>query len=383
MKAGHPGRPGERMDNTKHFFSISQDFWRNKRVLITGHTGFKGSWLSIWLTKLGSRVYGLSNETKEKSLFIRAKVGNMIERDLRADIRSIENLREQIEAVQPDVVFHLAAQPLVTEGYEKPILTWETNVLGTLNVLECLREGKNNCAIVIVTTDKVYENREWCYGYREDDPLGGHDPYSASKAATEICVGSWRSSFCGELDFQNDNLAIATARAGNVIGGGDWGQGRLIPDIINSFVNGTDLALRNPESIRPWQHVLDSLSGYLILAEKMTCNNEDQFYKNRYAQAFNFGPRLESNISVRDIVRMSKEFWGDSSSELKIDGQYHEAKSLKLSIDKSHSMLGWLPTWDIIQSVERTINWYKKTEMLGCNHIDCCLSDIEAHENKH
>ena len=246
---------------------ISNNFWKNKRVLITGHNGFKGSWLSLWLLTMGAKVSGISLPTLYKpSLFDQLAIKDQLDHRI-LDIREKDKLSAAVKEINPDIVFHLAAQPLVLRSYKYPLETWETNVMGTIFLLEALRSLDKMCSAILITTDKVYRNDEWLFGYREDDPLGGFDPYSSSKAASELAIASWRSSFCGNLSHQNENLLIATARAGNVIGGGDWAKYRIIPDIIRSNINKKELIIRNKKSTRPWQHVFDCLSGYLYLGQ--------------------------------------------------------------------------------------------------------------------
>ena len=250
--------------------TINVDYWQGRKVLISGHTGFKGSWLGLWLSELGAKVTGIGLKTNsDKDLFRQLSLENRLQAHHIADIREFRAIREIVEENKPEVVFHLAAQPLVQESYRDPLGTWSTNVQGSLHLLEALKSLERQCAVVMVTTDKVYANKEWDYGYRENDRLGGNDPYSASKAAAEIAIASWRSSFCGTGKHQNPNLAIASARAGNVIGGGDWAANRIVPDAIRALAAGEAINVRNPKSTRPWQHVLEPLSGYLLLAEKL------------------------------------------------------------------------------------------------------------------
>ena len=290
----------EKEGHTKKVLSKSynQNFWKDKKVLVTGHTGFKGSWLTLWLNKLGAETTGYALDPEhDKSLFkqlnLQKKCNNKIE-----DILDKETLEKVILDFSPDVVFHLAAQPLVGLSYTNPSLTWSVNVMGTINVLEALRKIKKKVIAVIITSDKVYKNFEWDYAYREDDKLGGDDPYSGSKAAVEIAVNSWRQSFCGNLSHQSQFLKIASARAGNVIGGGDWVRSRIIPDLIYSLIKEEEVLLRYPLSTRPWQHVLEPLSGYLKLAESIYSQNN-----NDLESCFNFGPNLESNQTVKSLVK--------------------------------------------------------------------------------
>ncbi len=362
---------------------IKKTFWKNKRVLITGHTGFKGSWLSLWLNKLGAEVFGISLEPDSKPcLFSQASVGSLISESHLIDICNLEELRDVIFRIKPEIVFHLAAQPLVIKSYHDPIETWRTNVIGSLNLLESLRDLRNVCSIVMVTTDKVYENREWDFGYRENDKLGGKDPYSASKAACEIAISSWRSSFCGSKPNQNPFLAIATARSGNVIGGGDWAQNRIVPDVIRSIQEKKIIKIRNPYSTRPWQHVLEPLSGYLLLAEKLTYAQIDKKNNsiNRFTDSFNFGPEIESNKSVLSLIKTIFKEWPGEWADISDPMSIHEANRLHLNIDKVFYNLYWEPRWSFSISVSRTINWYKNVYYKSTDALSACLNDIEEYE---
>ena len=352
---------------------INELFWKNKNVFITGHTGFKGSWLLLWLIKLGSNVTGYSLKPDNNFQLFKNLYPNIKDKfkHIEGDIRDLENLRESILANKPDIIFHLAAQPLVRESYLKPIETWEINTIGTLNILEAASKSLENvCSIIIVTTDKVYENKEWTYGYRETDRLGGYDPYSASKAGAEIAVSSWRNSFCNNINqTKNSNLHISTCRAGNVIGGGDWAKDRIVPDAINYLQNGQIIKLRNPNAKRPWQHVLEPLSGYILLAEKL------YFYKE-LAESFNFGPLNKSNISVCELIQKIIKYWGSGDWEsIHNNNEPHEAKLLQLQIDKAYNKLNWEPVLDIDKTVSKTVNWYK-SYLKGETSYMLCLKDI-------
>jgi len=325
--------------------------FEGKKVLLTGHTGFKGSWLAIWLDMLGADVVGLAlDPPTEPSHFDMAEIGNLLS-DNRVDIRDHESLKNLVVASQPDIVIHLAAQSLVRKSYEAPLETWETNVMGTLNLLESLRYIDKKCAVVLITSDKCYDNVEWVWGYRETDKLGGPDPYSASKAAAEIAISSYyRSSFSSD----ESPVKIASARAGNVIGGGDWALDRIIPDCIRAWSSGKSVDLRNPASTRPWQHVLEPLSGYLCLAADLY--NDEALN----GESFNFGPDANVMESVEKLVEemalhWNKVAWKDvSGSET---GPY-ESGLLKLNCDKALAMLGWMPTLDFSRTVEMTVSWY-------------------------
>ncbi len=364
---------------------ITPAFWAGKRVLVTGHTGFKGSWLSLWLSELDAQVSGLSLEPEtQPSLFNQLQLEQRLKHHWIADIRDFGTVADAVEASQPQVVLHLAAQPLVRRGYRDPLGTWATNVQGSLHVLEALKVLHHPCAVVMVTTDKVYENREWDYGYREVDRLGGHDPYSASKAAAELAIASWRSSFCGSARHQTAYLAIATVRAGNVIGGGDWSKDRVMPDAIRSLSANQSIALRNPMATRPWQHVLEPLGGYLLLAEQllktqMAPMGHEPLGLNHYNSAFNFGPYLESNRTVQELVEVVLQHWPGTWFDFSGPNEPHEAGRLHLQIDKAHNQLGWQPLWDFKTTVGLTVGWYRAVYQ-GANPLQCCLADVKAYE---
>ena len=326
-----------------------QDTYRGKKVLLTGHTGFKGSWLALWLTELGAQVtgYALPPNTRP-SLFVAAEVSRDIHSVL-GDILDSKKLEETFRAFQPDIVFHLAAQPLVRLSYAEPVLTYQTNVIGTLNVLEAARKTSSVKAFVNVTTDKCYENKEIARGYREDEPMGGYDMYSSSKGCVEIMSSSYRRSF-----LQNSGYAMATARAGNVIGGGDWAADRLIPDCVRSIEAGKEIEIRNPQATRPWQHVLEPLSGYLLLGHLLyTCGKT-------YAEGFNFGPNPDSVLTVAEVARQVVEEYGRGSVKVHKKDDLHEANLLMLDISKAQTVLGWQPAYTARQAVEKTVQWYKR-----------------------
>ncbi len=354
-------------------FKMSNNyFWKNKRVLITGHTGFKGSWLTLWLHSLGASICGFSKDDEDEfNLFKFLNISSEIEHHI-DDISNFKKLSKIVERFQPNVIFHLAAQPLVRKSYKDPFLTWSTNVMGTLNILESTRSLKNKCSIVIITSDKVYKNNNWVYGYREEDELGGHDPYSSSKAACELLTNSWRLSYCGKKDDQKPNLFVATARAGNVIGGGDWAADRIIPDLIKSCLDKNDLFIRNPKATRPWQHVLDPLSGYLTLGEKLFNSNNYQ-----YCRSYNFGPPNTSNKSVEHLISESIKHLPNKVSINYSKSDLHEASLLNLNIDLAYHELNWMPKWNFENSVYRTINWYKLFFYDKNDAKELCLSDIK------
>lgn len=358
---------------------INAAFWSGRKVLLTGHTGFKGSWLALWLTEMGADVTGIGLEPdSDPHLFHQLRLEPRLKHHI-ADIRDPAAIAAIAEACQPDVVLHLAAQPLVRRSYRDPLGTWATNVQGSLNVLEALRTLTHPCAVVMVTTDKVYANREWDYGYRENDRLGGHDPYSASKAAAELAIDSWRNSFCGGAAHQTPHLSIATARAGNVIGGGDWAEDRIVPDAMRALAAGSPIPVRSPGATRPWQHALEPLSGYLLLAERLLQNHFPYGNTaNPYAEAFNFGPSLEANRPVSVLVEEALQHWPGSWSDLSDASAPHEAGKLHLQIDKAHHRLGWRPRWPFSSTIARTVRWYRQVND-GDDPLSCSIADLKAY----
>jgi len=331
------------------------EFWKGKSVFVTGHTGFKGGWLSLWLHALGANVHGYAlDPPTEPSLFNVAKIQNLVASDQRQDVADLGALKAAILEVAPTVVFHLAAQPLVREGYRDPLGTLKTNVLGTANVLEAVRACPSIEAVIVITTDKVYENREWVYPYRETDPLGGHDPYSASKAAAELVTASFRSSFFAAAD--GNRAMIASARAGNVIGGGDWGRERLVPDCLKAFESNDPVRLRYPNSVRPWQHVIEPIAGYLLLAERLCTIAGPEL-----SRAWNFGPDDDGDGSVLTVANTLAELWGDGAEVLHDDVSHlvHEATLLRLDSSLAKAQLGWKPRWTLRIALERTVDWHR------------------------
>lgn len=325
---------------------------RDRAVLLTGHTGFKGSWLALWLAGLGARVHGYAlGPPTQPSVFEVARVGDVLATDTRADLADLDTLTATLDQVQPEVVFHLAAQPLVKDGYRDPLATLATNVIGTANVLQALRGVDSVRAVVAVATDKVYENREAGHAFGEGEPLGGHDPYSASKAAAEIVVASFRSSFFGD---GRHPARIASARAGNVIGGGDWAADRLVPDCLRAFAAGEPVRLRRPDAVRPWQHVLVPLSGYLALAARLLGEGG-----GRFAQAWNFGPDAGDDASVSEVAQRVATLWGGAEVEHATDPEWHEAGLLRLDSARARSELGWAPRWSLQDALERTVAWHR------------------------
>jgi len=351
---------------------IQKEF-KNKTILITGHTGFKGSWLSIWLQQLGSKVVGISLDPPSVPSHFEAVNLTSELVDLRFDIRNADLLENAVEKYQPDYVFHLAAQALVKKSYTDPLETWSTNVMGTLNVLNSLRVLKKRCAAVIITSDKCYDNVEWVWGYRETDTLGGPDPYSASKGAAELAVKSYIKSF-----FQSDsNVRIASARAGNVIGGGDWALDRIIPDCVKSWANNETVELRNPHSTRPWQHVLEPLSGYLNLA---ICLYKETAY---HGESFNFGPKTIQNHSVKDLVIEMSRYWNRVSwKDISINHQGpYESGLLKLNCDKALFYMNWHSVMDFKETVRFTAEWYRNYYNNSDNILNTSKNQISEYSS--
>ncbi len=364
------------MLNNTNIINPDISFWKNKKVLVTGHTGFKGSWLTLWLLKMGVKVCGISLEPQDnKNLFDLLNLKDKIEHNI-CDIRDKDKTNKIFNIFKPEIVFHLAAQPLVLTSYRNPVETWETNVMGTINILEYVINNDQKCSAVFITTDKVYHNNEWEYGYREIDKLGGVDPYSSSKAAAEIAINSWRESFCGCSEMQKNNIFIASARAGNVIGGGDWSSNRIVPDIAKALAKNSEVIIRNPLSTRPWQHVIEPLAGYLILAEKLH-KTEDR----RISSSFNFGPDINSNRTVKDLVKECLRHWNGKFVISEKENMPHEAGKLNLTIDKANHILQWMPRLNFEKTVELTINWYKNFELNSKTAFECCEYDLLLYLN--
>lgn len=366
--------------------ALNSSFWKNKSVLLTGHTGFKGSWMTLWLSSLGAKVSGYSlAPSTNPSLFEVANIENFLFNSTIADIRDLDKLKTYVSSQKPDIVIHMAAQPLVRDSYKNPIETYSTNVMGTVNILEAIRlKGDSVRAFLNITTDKVYENKEWVWPYRENERLGGLDPYSNSKACSEFITHSYQNSFFKKKNLAKNELNIATVRAGNVIGGGDFAKDRLIPDLIRSISLNQTLKIRNPNSIRPWQHVLEPLGGYLLLLESMYESN------GRFNGAWNFGPNTSDTIPVIEIVHKLQKIIKDSHSsdngyQFKIpkyeidEGNHpHEANFLKLDISKAKNELSWSPKWNLDQALYRILEWtngyLKKIDVTGI-----CLNQIEEY----
>ncbi|MEA2108497.1 MAG: CDP-glucose 4,6-dehydratase [Pseudomonadota bacterium] len=359
---------------------IDKEFWQNKKVLVTGHTGFKGSWLSLWLNLLGAEVFGYALPPRtEIDNFVLTNLQQRIDNNL-ADIRDYHQLLNVFQQSKPEIVFHLAAQPIVRESYRKPKETFDINLGGTVNLLECCRLTESVQVIINITSDKCYENREQFQGYREEDRLGGFDPYSSSKAGSEIISTAYRQSFFNPKSIKQHRKSLATARAGNVIGGGDWQSDRLLPDCLVALHQNRPMVIRNPNATRPWQHVLEPLSGYLVLAEKMFSQPEI------YQGAWNFGPSDESVITVAQLADIIVTIW-DSGSWEKIpdkngtaNDEPHESTLLKLDISKAKTVLHWTPRWDIVTSLKKTIDWYKEFFRDPGNMYDYAVKQIREYQ---
>lgn len=345
--------------------------YKGKRIFLTGHTGFKGSWLALWLKELGADVCGYSlKPNTEPSMFNELKIGDKITKSVIGDILDEEKLLETMNCFQPDIVFHLAAQPLVRLSYAEPVMTYKTNVIGSLNVLEAARHCSSIKAFVNVTTDKCYENREINRGYTEDEPMGGYDMYSSSKGCVEIMSSSFRRSFLQE----DGTYAMATARAGNVIGGGDWALDRLIPDCVRSINQGIDIEIRNPIAVRPWQHVLEPLSGYLLLGQRLFEEGK------KYADGFNFGPNEDSVLTVAEVSQMTCDFYGKGNVVVGEKSPLHEAGLLILNIEKAKRILGWTPTLTAKQAIQNTVEWYRHFYSKDFDMYEFTMEQITKYE---
>lgn len=363
----------ERQPGAVEGMAINPDFWRGKSVFLTGHTGFKGGWLALWLNRMGARVtgYALSPPTTP-SLFETAGIADALAGSTIADIRDPERLCAALAEAQAEIVFHLAAQPLVRASYEDPIGTYAVNVMGTVHLLEGIRRCPSVRAAVMVTSDKCYENREWWWGYRENEPMGGFDPYSSSKGCAELVSAAYRRSF-----FADGRVALASARAGNVIGGGDWAADRLLPDLVRAFGQGQPLTLRNPGAIRPWQHVLEPLAGYLLLAERLVGEGES------YAGGWNFGPRDEDARTVREVVSEAARLWGEGALwqvDADATAQPHEARTLKLDCSLARGRLGWAPRLDLDVALAWALDWYR-TQRAGGDMRAFCEAQIDRYQD--
>ena len=354
---------------------MNRAFWKGKKVLITGHTGFKGSWLSIWLQANGAYVIGFSLPPPTKpSLFETARVAEGMT-SINGDIRDLDHIQAVLDEHQPEIVIHMAAQSLVRYSYVNPVETYTTNVIGTANVLEAVRHSDSIRVVVNITSDKCYKNNEWHWGYRENDPMGGHDPYSSSKGCAELVTSAYRSSYFSKTNNLTPNVAVATTRAGNVIGGGDWGTDRLIPDIMKAFLKNRPVVIRYPHAIRPWQYVLEPLRGYLILAERLWIDG------TKFAEAWNFGPNDEDARPVSWIVDHLTGLWGKGARwELDSAHHPHEATYLKLDCSKARSLLGWVPKLDLCTALKWIVEWYSAYQQdKNMRHVT--EAEISRYEN--
>jgi len=353
---------------------MNSKFWKNKTVLITGHTGFKGSWLSLWLQQVEAKVvgYALAPPTNP-NLFEKASVASKMT-SINGDIRDLKKLKKVFYDYKPDIVIHMAAQALVRYSYDNPIETYETNVMGTLNVLESIRSVKSVRSAIMVTTDKCYLNKEWVWAYRENEAMGGYDPYSSSKGCAELLISSYRNSYFPNQLFSEHKTAVASVRSGNVIGGGDWAEDRLIPDIMHAIHNKKVIDIRNPTAIRPWQHVLEPLSGYMLLAEKLYTQGYE------YAQAWNFGPLEQDAKSVQWITEYLVKIWGSQSQWNSSHNTQdpHEATYLKLDCAKAHQHLSWWPKWNIETAIEKIVDWHKAESNSDLREV--CIKQINEYQ---
>lgn len=352
---------------------VDLSIFKNKTILLTGHTGFKGSWMAIWLHSLGANVIGYAlNPYSEKDNFILSGIGKKIVADIRGDLSDRVLLHSVFEQYQPEIVFHLAAQPLVRLSYSCPVQTYQTNVMGSIYLMEEVRSCNATKIVVMITTDKCYENHEQLWGYRENEAMGGYDPYSSSKGAAEIAINSWRRSFLNPKDYSKHGKAIASARAGNVIGGGDWALDRIIPDCIRSLELGKPIEIRSPKSIRPWQHVLEPLCGYMTLAAKMIEN------PIKYGGGWNFGPTIESIVPVWEIAKMVVNNYGQGElHDVSDPKSLHEAELLTLDIMKARFELDWTPRWNIQKTIEKTVEWYVNYQTSDVYKL--CINQIKQY----
>lgn len=368
------------MENLEVTAMAFANIYKGKRVLLTGHTGFKGSWMAEWLLSLGAEVTGFAlPPPTTPSLFDQLGLAKRL-RHIEGDVRDLVAVRAAVAEACPDFVFHLAAQPLVRLSYEQPVETYAINVMGTVNVLEAVRLAARPCTVVAITTDKCYENKEWVNSYREEDPMGGYDPYSSSKGAAELVIASYRRSYFSSPD---SPVKLASARAGNVIGGGDWALDRIVPDCIRALQRGETIPVRNKIATRPWQHVLEPLSGYLWLGAVLSSPQVSglKFQASTYASAFNFGPALASNRTVAELVQEILKHWPGEWADKSDPNAVHEAKLLNLATDKAHHFLGWTPAWPFAGTIEHTVGWYRQAVKPLADHHALTSGQIRDYTN--
>lgn len=350
---------------------LNKDFWKGRKVFLTGHTGFKGGWLSVFLNYLGANALGYSLKAEQKSFFNQVGVDSLVNHQ-EQDIRDLESLKKLERDFEPEILVHMAAQPLVIESYKDPLTTFTTNTLGTVNILELIRESPSIKSAVIITTDKCYENKNLYRGYREDDPMGGHDPYSSSKGSAEVIISSYQRSFFDVENYKQGSASIASVRAGNVIGGGDWAVDRLIPDLVRSVDSSYEVKIRNPKATRPWQHVLEPLMGYLMVAEKLFNEGPSG------SDSWNFGPYYHDIKSVSSVADLFCKAWGDRLSwSEEPQSKFYEAQNLSLDIGKAEKTLGWRPKWTLSEAIDRTVEWYK-VEKSGKSCLDISIQQIDS-----
>lgn len=354
---------------------MNSTFWSGKKVFVTGHTGFKGSWMCLWLQSMGAIVKGYALEAPTTpSLYLAANVEKGMESHI-ANVCDYSALLGSIQAFQPEVIFHMAAQPLVRLSYDMPIETYQTNVMGTVHLLEACRQVSSVRSIVNITSDKCYENKEWSWGYRENEPMGGYDPYSNSKGCAELVASAFRQSYFNQRNYSQHGVGLASVRAGNVIGGGDWALDRLIPDIISAFQHGQAVEIRSPHALRPWQHVLEPISGYILLAEKLYSQGDV------FSEGWNFGPQDQDAQPVQNIVEILANRWGNGAKWFLSEGEHpHEAHYLKLDCSKAKARLNWQPVWDLEATLEKIVCWYKAWSD-GQDMRIYTLSEIEEYTN--
>lgn len=358
-----------------------REHYQGKKVLLSGHTGFKGTWMAEWLLSMGAEVVGISLEPPDASFFDQLALKNRMEHHIQ-DIRDVARVAELVKAAQPDLVFHLAAQPLVRYSYDHPIETFDTNVMGSVHVLDALRQLEKPCDAVIITTDKCYENKETARPYTEDAPMGGFDPYSASKGACELVVSSYRRSFFHPDDYGiKHQVSLASARAGNVIGGGDWAPDRIVPDCIRTLAKGEPISVRSPQATRPWQHVLEPLGGYLVLGQKLSEDKASNVWKE-VCSGYNFGPDPESNRSVKELVEEVLKSWPGSWDDQSDPNAVHEAGLLNLSIDKASRLLDWKPVWDFSSAIFETVRWYRGVLVQGEDALETTQAQIAEYSER-